>query len=150
MFGNYDKTHYACICKRCGQLKIESKSTPPEEYACSMCLSRDLLVTSMTPSEARREKDNRRWLYVLYRHFTREEVENMRQQTYGSTPDTPPPRRSETQVKDNNCQPTCPTCHSRKVEKISTLNRATSIYMWGIFSSKINKQFVCKNCGYKW
>ena len=53
MFGNFDKAHYACISKNCGQLNIEDKSIDPEEYVCSMCFFRDLLVTSMTPSEAR-------------------------------------------------------------------------------------------------
>ncbi|MGM9597039.1 MAG: hypothetical protein ACI3XO_04425 [Eubacteriales bacterium] len=150
MFGNFDKTHYACICKNCGQLKIEDKSTDPEEYVCSMCFSHDLLVTNMTPSEARREKDGRRWLNVLSRYFTEEEIEHMKQQTYGSTPDIPLPKKEGVKVKDSDCLPSCPTCGSHSVEKISTLSRATSIYLWGIFSSKINKQFVCKNCGYKW
>lgn len=150
MFGNFDKTHYACICKNCGQLNIGDKSTDQEEYTCSMCFSRDLLVTSMTPSEARREKDGRRWLNVLSRYFTQEEIELMKQQTYASTSDSPFPKKEGLQVKDSDCQPSCPTCRSHNIERISTLNRATSIYLWGIFSSKINKQFVCKNCGYKW
>ena len=150
MFGSFDKTHYACICKKCGQLKIEDKSTAPEEYVCSMCFSRDLLVTSMTPSEARREKNERRWLSVLSRYFTQEEIEAMQRQTYGNTPDVTIPKKEGIRVKDSDCQSSCPTCHSQNVERISTLNRVTSIYLWGIFSSKINKQFVCKNCGYKW
>ena len=44
----------------------------------------------------------------------------------------------------------CPHCHSRNVVKISMLNRATSISLFGIFSKKINKTYECKNCGYTW
>ena len=150
MFGNFDKTHYACICKQCGQLIIKDKSIPQEDYICSMCHSHDLLVTSMTPSQAQREKAARRWLQVLSHYFTQEEIENMKRQTYGSTTDIPLPKKEGITVKESDCQPACPTCRSHNIEKISTLNRATSIYLCGIFSSKINKQFVCKNCGYKW
>lgn len=44
----------------------------------------------------------------------------------------------------------CPHCHSRNIVKISMLNRATSISLFGIFSKKINKTYECKNCGYTW
>lgn len=151
MFGlNKDKTHYACICRRCGQLQIKDKSANQEEYTCSFCYGNDLLITSMRPSEAQYEKNSHRWLQVLARYFTSEEVEAMKSQTFATTPDTSPRRESGIKVKDENCKPSCPTCHSSNIKRISNFNRAMSIHLFGIFSSKINKQFICNSCGYKW
>ena len=47
-------------------------------------------------------------------------------------------------------KPKCPTCSSTNVQKIGGLERAGSVYMFGVFSKKINKSFKCKNCGYTW
>ena len=46
--------------------------------------------------------------------------------------------------------PTCPTCGSTNIQKISGLNRAAHGYMFGLFSKTAKSQFCCKNCGYKW
>lgn len=46
--------------------------------------------------------------------------------------------------------PKCPTCGSTNIKKISDLNRVASVALFGLASSKIGKQFECKNCGYKW
>lgn len=40
----------------------------------------------------------------------------------------------------------CPYCKSTNTEKISTLNRAVSISIVGAASSKLGKQWHCKNC----
>ena len=46
--------------------------------------------------------------------------------------------------------PTCPTCGSTNVRPISTLNRAVSIGVFGLFSSKIGKNYECLDCKSKW
>ena len=46
--------------------------------------------------------------------------------------------------------PACPTCGSTNVKHISTLNRAVSIGVFGLFSSKIGKNYECLNCKVKW
>lgn len=46
--------------------------------------------------------------------------------------------------------PTCPICGSHNTERISTLNRTVSIATVGLASSKIGKQYQCKNCKHKW
>ena len=46
--------------------------------------------------------------------------------------------------------PKCPTCGSTNVKHISTLNRAVSIGVFGLFSSKIGKNYECQNCKAKW
>ncbi len=50
----------------------------------------------------------------------------------------------------NDTTPKCPHCHSGNIQKISGMERAGSVMMWGMFSKKINKSFKCKNCGYTW
>lgn len=44
----------------------------------------------------------------------------------------------------------CPVCGSTNVAKISTLNRSVSVATVGLASSKIGKQYECKNCKHKW
>lgn len=43
--------------------------------------------------------------------------------------------------------PCCPICGKKdNVERISTLNRSASVATFGLASSKIGKQYQCKNC----
>lgn len=44
----------------------------------------------------------------------------------------------------------CPNCGSANTKKISATSRVVSTTMIGLASSKLGKQFECKNCGYKW
>lgn len=46
--------------------------------------------------------------------------------------------------------PKCPMCGSTNTQIISTLNRAVSVGMVGLASSKIGKQYECKKCKHKW
>ena len=55
----------------------------------------------------------------------------------------------EQQEKQSNI-PKCPICGSTNVKYISTLNRAVSIGVFGLFSSKIGKTYECLNCKMKW
>lgn len=52
--------------------------------------------------------------------------------------------------KDAINHPICPMCGSKNTTKISTMNRAVSVTMVGMASSKIGKQYQCKSCGFKW
>lgn len=44
----------------------------------------------------------------------------------------------------------CPSCGSSNVSKIGAINRAVSIQIWGLASSKIGKTHKCNNCGTTW
>lgn len=44
----------------------------------------------------------------------------------------------------------CPYCNSSNVTKISTVNRAVSVGMLGLASSKIGKTHKCNDCGSTW
>lgn len=46
--------------------------------------------------------------------------------------------------------PTCPTCHSTNLRKISTTAKAANTALFGIFGTKRHKTFHCNNCGYEW
>jgi len=52
--------------------------------------------------------------------------------------------------KYNNYQFTCPMCGSKKVKKISNMNRSVSVATMGLASSKIGKQYECDDCKHKW
>lgn len=53
-------------------------------------------------------------------------------------------------IKQQANMPKCPVCGSKNVAKISTLNRSVSVATVGLASSKIGKQYECKNCKHKW
>lgn len=59
-------------------------------------------------------------------------------------------RRRETKEAEDAKKIKCPHCNSTNIEKISTVNRATSIAMTGLASGKIGKQYKCKNCKHMW
>lgn len=46
--------------------------------------------------------------------------------------------------------PQCPMCGSQNTQRITTISRTASVAAVGLASSKIGKQFECKNCKYKW
>lgn len=46
--------------------------------------------------------------------------------------------------------PKCPTCGSTKLSKVSTISKAGSVALWGLFSQKVKKIWHCNNCGYEW
>ena len=108
-------------------LGIIIKKEPPKSHYCDEPLvSRDHLVDAFTQQEKERQ-------------------ENIRQSQQEA--------RNNTIAKTNNTQsntPKCPTCGSTNVKHISTLNRAVSIGVFGLFSSKIGKNYECLNCKMKW
>lgn len=47
-------------------------------------------------------------------------------------------------------KPTCPTCGSTNLKKISTASKAANTVFWGLLGTKRFKTFHCNNCGYEW
>lgn len=58
--------------------------------------------------------------------------------------------RIKKQLEQQANKPKCPTCGSTNIRRISTLDRAVSIGILGIFSGKIGKNYECLNCKAKW
>lgn len=46
--------------------------------------------------------------------------------------------------------PKCPNCNGYNTKRITTVNRAISVSVVGLASSKIGKSFECLDCKYKW
>lgn len=46
--------------------------------------------------------------------------------------------------------PKCPTCQSTDIKKMSTISKAGSVALWGLFSQKVKKQWHCNNCSSEW
>lgn len=46
--------------------------------------------------------------------------------------------------------PTCPTCGSTRVERISIGKKVFGGAMFGLFSSDVRNTMHCRNCGAKW
>ena len=44
----------------------------------------------------------------------------------------------------------CPSCGSSNISKIGVVNRAVSVGIFGLASSKIGKTHKCNNCGTTW
>lgn len=56
---------------------------------------------------------------------------------------------AEVSKKEENI-PKCPTCQSTDIKKVSTMSKAGSVALWGLFSQKVKKQWHCNNCGSEW
>lgn len=56
----------------------------------------------------------------------------------------------ENQHSGNLHIPTCPTCGSHNVSKITTTSKVVGFAAVGVFSSNFGKTMHCKQCGYKW
>lgn len=56
----------------------------------------------------------------------------------------------ERRLREISNRPKCPNCGSSNIKSISTGSRVMSVYMVGLASSKIGKQFECIDCKYKW
>lgn len=59
-------------------------------------------------------------------------------------------QQAPAQPKHEENVPRCPTCNSTNIRKLDVIDRGLSFAVWGIFSSKIGKSMMCKDCGYKW
>lgn len=62
----------------------------------------------------------------------------------------PDPSLSAWEIQQANCVPTCPTCGSTNIQRISGTKRWLSTGLFGLASSDVGKTMKCKNCGYKW
>ena len=59
-------------------------------------------------------------------------------------------QRESSKPKEEDNRPKCPTCGSTNLSKVSTMSKAGSVFMWGLFSQKVKKTWHCNNCKYEW
>ena len=128
-------------------------------FKCSVCKEFNFLLVDMLYSDANKLCADGKWDSVLPSYFTDEQVREMiafrntlPEEAFKYAPYLT--REAQTNPAQNQHEPaytpTCPTCHSPDIVKIGSAERAGSVLLFGVFSSKINKQFEFKNCGYKW
>lgn len=67
-----------------------------------------------------------------------------------ATSDSKEVKQNWDKEKYNDYKFTCPMCGSKKIKKIGTMSRATSVAIVGLASSKIGKQYECDDCKHKW
>lgn len=79
-----------------------------------------------------------------------ENSKNINHPTQSKSPHRVKTQQSTYQTPTNDYKPKCPTCGSKAIRSISTLERAGSVYAFGLMTKKIGKSFKCNNCGYMW
>lgn len=118
----------------------------------------------ITYSYGRSKLINERELYDKYKYqpeeykrqlaklrgITQMEYKEINQKLVEERKDLPELQKEIDKIKQNKHIIRCPICGSADVKKISTASRATSVAMFGLASSKIGKQYECKNCKHKW
>lgn len=132
------------ICENCGTI---SEFSNGECKACCNSKIIDLKISTqewfnLTPTQKETVIKNTLLLsdetYELIQEAWRNNKKNVQ----------PMSRPIQTNFQQN--KPKCPTCGSTNVKHISTLNRAVSIGVFGLFSSKIGKNYECLDCKSKW
>ncbi|MBE7048498.1 MAG: hypothetical protein E7393_03905 [Ruminococcaceae bacterium] len=59
--------------------------------------------------------------------------------------------KRQKQEEKKSLLPECPICQNKNnVKRISNVNRSLSIFLNGLASSKIGKQYECTHCKHKW
>ena len=142
--------HYFFIyCPICGKGKTQSDFNINSVTTCPNCKQTVVLKKSKNDNEYYRNKSMA--LYGDYTHWKDiffEEDLSLNQEFNAQLYTDPILVYNPQQSQPNT--PKCPTCQSTNIKKISTTNRLISVATLGLASSKIGKQFECKNCGYKW
>ncbi len=141
--------HKIRCCKRCGHIEMWQKELIP---VCEYCNSelvdteyilQDVLEHGEIKPEIRKAIFEK---YIKNSPAYSDEYAKQREEKQTRESMNLP---SSYKTKQQNI-PKCPTCGSTNVKHISTLNRAASIGVFGLFSSKIGKNYECLDCKAKW
>lgn len=57
---------------------------------------------------------------------------------------------AEQKAKEEANKPKCPTCGSTNISPIGNLERAASMWFWGLGSKKFGKSYKCNDCKHTW
>ena len=142
-------------CKKCGRL-IQGGYDDNDEssYYCDCCNSityrvpTEFLISDSVPivkSELKQQfineyiKTSPEFDQYLFDH--RDEIVEEKSR---------PIRAALEKGKGTSNTPKCPYCGSTNISKIGTINRAVSVGLLGLASSKIGKTHKCNKCGSTW
>lgn len=157
------KVHY--ICPKCAYL---TSALPDQEIECPYCNTMTI-HTGINESELQEEINNgkttlsdamnimlKQYVYDSPLYDFEKQMDRITKQTEEITEHIENEKKiheeraleySLTSIKDKGLK--CPICGSHYVVKIGVLNRAASVHFWGLASSKIGKQYECKDCHHK-
>lgn len=135
------------------------KMTYPDDGEWDVCPECDIkLITNKERDELKRKDIDRKTnaLYESLRQeyerkgiqFTKQDFEDyLQSKRIEQLSKYKEASKNNIETKKSDDVPKCPICGSLKIQKISSMNRAVNIAIWGIFSTKINKQWHCTKCG---
>lgn len=145
-----------CYCKKCG--RIVSRLSKHIEKPCDYCQnSLNVVPIEYTLSQRGTVIDD-----DLKEQFFNDYIKSspeFDQYLFDHRDEDLHNRRMENKVKlehgkavleEKNRVRRCPSCGSSNVSKIGVMNRAVSIQLWGLASSKIGKTHKCNHCGTTW
>lgn len=128
-------------CEYCNSIVVQTNENPKELFGLSVAKSTE-------------EEFKRRSIEICKKYGNNQFSQDAYDERYGIIKRNHMRLTNETK-QDAQKQPNlpkCPMCGSTNIQKISTLNRATSIIGLGILSKKIGKQWQCNNpkCKHLW
>lgn len=92
------------------------------------------------------------WLYINRLQYYKMAIANPKQYRINKVlhEDARMEYQKMARVAEISKSPICPNCHSHRTERIGVISRVASVAAIGLASSKIGKQYRCKNCKHMW
>lgn len=134
---------YVRYCPLC------DKYYPQNQMLCAFCF-RDVILSPKWNSMSQQKKIN--W---KFEHLPQVDISTLSEDSLKKMQDKAnafdAQYRADLEEKEHpKYVPTCPTCHSPDIEKISGTSKVVDAVVWGFWSKKAGKTFKCRNCGYEW
>lgn len=134
---------YVRYCPLC------DKYYPQNQMLCAFCF-RDVILSPKWNSMSQQKKIN--W---KFEHLPQVDISTLSKDSLKKMQDKAnafdAQYRAELEEKEHpKYVPTCPTCGSPDIEKISGTSKVVDAVVWGIWPKKAGKTFKCRNCGYEW
>lgn len=138
------------MCPKCGLLRFVDEN----DHSCDICeycntnairvIANEAEFDRATPDEmlVLRERVCRKYLYSNQQY----DEETYEQRLQDDKKEDEELERKFASIPPSNT-PKCPYCNSLYVEKITTGGRLISTVLFGLGSSKVGKQWHCKQCG---
>ena len=154
-------------CKKCGRIILNTLSE--ESYKCDCCKSLTYKVPEeyldmSLPFMLKDDKETKHKLYeelvkpssefdqYLFDHreeiLVKQNAEFNQKMAIGNAIRNG--AKPEEALKGNFNVAKCPSCGSTNISKIGLVNRAVSVGVFGLASSKIGKTHKCNSCGTTW
>lgn len=132
------------ICENCGTISEFSNGE------CKTCCNSKIIDLKISTQEWFNLTPTQKETVIKNTLLLSDETYELIQEAWRNNKKNVQPMSRPIQTNYQQNKPKCPTCGSTNVKHISTLNRAVSIGVFGLFSSKIGKNYECLDCKAKW